>query len=68
MFGGNILKKIYYNEELSESEINVAREEIKEYWLIGTEEYDEYLKNNRIQRIIKEFRAYVLNGKFDTRF
>ena len=32
------------------------------------EKYDEYLKNNRIQRIIKEFRAYVLNGKFDTRF
>ena len=41
----DILKKIYHNEELSESEIKIAREEIKEYWLIGTEEYDEYLKN-----------------------
>ena len=35
----------HQEKALSESEINVAREEINEYWLIGTPEYDEYLKN-----------------------
>ena len=40
----DILRKVHQNKKLSELEIKIAREEIKEYWLIGTEEYDEYLK------------------------
>ena len=40
----NIVKKLHYKEELTEKEINIAREEIKEYYLMGTPEYMDYLK------------------------
>jgi hypothetical protein len=36
----DILRKVYHDERLMKEEIDV----IKEYWLIGTPEYDEYLK------------------------
>jgi len=37
----DILRKVYNDEKLTKEEIDI----LKEYWLIGTEEYDEYLKN-----------------------
>jgi hypothetical protein len=56
----DILRKVYNDEKLTKEEIDM----IKEYWLIGTPEYDEYLKKltpgENLNQCSKNFKKSLL--------